>query len=284
MGHSITPIEGRQTSLAVLADEINAHHRAAEAALNRGLEEAHKCGELLLEAKASCPHGTWQKWLADNFRGSTRSAQCYMRIANHWQEIEAKSADSALLSIDGAVKLLAAPKPKEKPSAPPTAPEPDEPADGWCLICGSTANCDCAEKFGSPAEVLGQRDADELSAVTCPNCGREVSPDDDGDCPQCREPKIDQVEQAVGQSALPPAPEPRPCMFTDKMKDDLEELFGALDNARRWAMHESIFDTAEWKSNGQEIRTKIRAVWSAFSDLQRAAEDSGIFADEEADQ
>ena len=96
--------------------------------------------------------------------------------------------------------------------------------------------------------------------------------------------KIDQVEQAVGQSALPPAPEPRPCMFTDKMKDDLEELFGALDNARRWAMHESIFDTAEWKSNGQEIRTKIRAVWSAFSDLQRAAEDSGIFADEEADQ
>lgn len=120
--------------------------------------------------------------------------------------------------------------------------------------------------------------------VTCRNCGRAVQPDDDGDCPQCREPKIDQAEQAVGQSALPPAPEPRPCMFTDKMKDDLEELFGALDNARRWAMHESIFDTAEWKSNGQEIRTKIRAVWSAFSDLQRAAEDSGIFADEEADQ
>ena len=153
--------ESRQTSLAVLADEINAHHQAAEAALNRGLEEAHKCGELLLEAKAACPHGTWQKWLADNFRGSTRSAQCYMRIANHWQEIEAKSADSALLSIDGAVKLLAAPKPKEKPSAPPAAPEPDEPAGGWCLICGSTTDCNCAEKFGSPAEVLGQRDVDE---------------------------------------------------------------------------------------------------------------------------
>lgn len=70
MGHSITPIEDRQTELAVLADEINAHHQAAEAALNRGLEEAHKCGELLLEAKAACPHGTWQKWLADNFRDS----------------------------------------------------------------------------------------------------------------------------------------------------------------------------------------------------------------------
>ena len=103
--------ESRQTKLAVLASEINAHHQAAEAALNRGLEEAHKCGELLLEAKAACPHGTWQKWLSENFRGSMRTAQCYMRIANHWAEIEAKSADSALLSIDGAVKLLAAPKP-----------------------------------------------------------------------------------------------------------------------------------------------------------------------------
>jgi len=109
MGHSITPNEDRQTSLATLASEINAHHQAAEAALNRGLEEAHKCGELLLEAKAACQHGTWQKWLADNFRGSTRTAQVYMRLANHWAEIEAKSADSALLSIDGAVKLLAAP-------------------------------------------------------------------------------------------------------------------------------------------------------------------------------
>ncbi|MGI6415342.1 MAG: DUF3102 domain-containing protein [Thermoguttaceae bacterium] len=111
--------EKRQTELATLASEINAHHQAAEAALNRGLEEAHKCGELLLEAKAACPHGTWQKWLADNFRGSMRTAQCYMRIANHWAEIEAKSADSALLSIDGAVKLLAAPKPMAIDAADP---------------------------------------------------------------------------------------------------------------------------------------------------------------------
>lgn len=194
----------RQTSLAVLADEINAHHQAAEAALNRGLEEAHKCGELLLEAKAACPHGTWQKWLADNFRGSTRSAQCYMRIANHWQEIEAKNADSALLSIDGAVKLLAAPKPKEKPSAPPAAPEPDEPAGGWCLICGSTTDCNCAEKFGSPAEVLGQRDVDEPALVTCRYCHRQVEPDEDGACPRCREPDVDKDDAGPAEIAPPP--------------------------------------------------------------------------------
>jgi len=85
-----------------------------------------------------------------------------------------------------------------------TAPEPDEPADGWCLICGSTANCDCAEKFGSPAEVLGQRDVDEPALVTCRYCHRQVEPDEDGACPRCREPDVDKDDAGPAEIAPPP--------------------------------------------------------------------------------
>jgi hypothetical protein len=272
----------KQTELAVLTDEINDFHAEVEQATNRALHMAYAAGVRLRRVKDSLGHGEFGPWLKANFNGSARIAQVYMRIAepHNWSLIR-ESQRVAHLTIDdpklkkcmgirSAIKLLA--NPGKTSSAPP------QPA---ATIIDADNGCKTPEK---PEPIVSNIGSDNANNVTCPNCGREVQPDDDGDCPQCREPKIDQAEQAVGQSALPPAPEPRPCMFTDKMKDDLEELFGALDNARRWAMHESIFDTAEWKSNGQEIRTKIRAVWSAFSDLQRAAEDSGIFADEEADQ
>jgi len=48
-----------QLALADLAERINAEHHAAEQALNAGLQHAMRAGELLLQAKAACPHGTW---------------------------------------------------------------------------------------------------------------------------------------------------------------------------------------------------------------------------------
>ena len=102
-------------ALSTLAEQINAEHRQAVAALNNGLEHAHRGGELLRQAKAKCPHGGFSEWLRKNFEGSERTAQMYMQIAKRWPQIEeAKAQRIALLTYSGAIKLLTAPKPARK--------------------------------------------------------------------------------------------------------------------------------------------------------------------------
>jgi hypothetical protein len=104
-----TPITPTQ-ALATLAEQINDHHRQAEAALRSGLEHALAAGRLLIEAKELCVHGTWGQWLAEHFEGSARTAQCYMRVAKRWPELEAKAQRVADLSFREAARLLAAPR------------------------------------------------------------------------------------------------------------------------------------------------------------------------------
>ena len=102
--------EKRQTSLAVLASEINAHHQAAEEAAYAALDHARAAGDLLIEAKTRCGHGSWSDWLVTNFRGSERTAQRYMKLANGWAELEAKTTRVSDLSLREAVKLLQSPR------------------------------------------------------------------------------------------------------------------------------------------------------------------------------
>lgn len=116
------------TALATsLVEQLNAEHRACLAAANDALQHAMRCGDLLIEAKAGVPHGEWQRWLADNFDGSTRSAQVYMRLAGNREVLESKNADSALLSIDGAMRLLASPS--NNRLYPPASDNPAEYED-----------------------------------------------------------------------------------------------------------------------------------------------------------
>jgi hypothetical protein len=98
--------EGR---LARLAGEINEAHRAFVGTFRTALEHGIRCGELLAQAKEQCPHGTWLQWLEANFDGSARTAQVYMQLYNRRDELRAKTQDSAHLSIDGALRELAAP-------------------------------------------------------------------------------------------------------------------------------------------------------------------------------
>lgn len=96
--------------LAQLAAEINAEHRLFQTALRSSLDRARSAGELLIQAKGLCSHGTWLAWLADHFEGSERTAQAYMRVAHLWPTIEAaKSATVADLSYSEALRALAAP-------------------------------------------------------------------------------------------------------------------------------------------------------------------------------
>ena len=97
--------------LDTLAGRINAEHHACETAVNAALEHALAAGDLLIEAKSACPHGAWQAWLENSFDGSVRTAQAYMRVAAHRDEVEAaKTQSSAPLSLDGALRALSTPR------------------------------------------------------------------------------------------------------------------------------------------------------------------------------
>ena len=107
-------------SLTVLAAKINAAHEAAESSGRRSIEQALLCGDHLLEAKALLAHGQWQDWLAAKCTVSARSARVYMQLARHRPELEAKTAATAIMTIEGAVRYL----------APPQVYEPPDPEDG----------------------------------------------------------------------------------------------------------------------------------------------------------
>lgn len=99
---------------AELAVEINREHLACEKAASEFLPHAMRAGKLLADAKKFCPHGTWQTWLSENFKGSERTSQVYMRLANHRESIESKAQGSALLSIDAALQMLVSPGEESK--------------------------------------------------------------------------------------------------------------------------------------------------------------------------
>src|SRR4051812_10212213 len=85
-----------------LAAEIDREHRACTAALADAVTHAIRAGQLLLETKEAVPHGGWLRWLADNFDGSVRTAQTYMRFARRPEDAQR----FAHLGIGGAARAL----------------------------------------------------------------------------------------------------------------------------------------------------------------------------------
>ena len=142
-----TAITTNTSPLADLAAKINDAHAQCEHAMNEGLQHALTAGQLLLKAKSQLKHGEWGPWLEANCRFAKRTAQAYMRVADRWPELEAKAQTSALLSLDGAVKLLAEPKPAAD-GAPPIIDVPDLSPDLVFRACGN--QCDLIEIHPSP--------------------------------------------------------------------------------------------------------------------------------------
>ena len=90
-----------------LASRINEEHRRCEDAVGAARGHAVNAGELLTKAKAATRHGSWGAWLEENFEGSERTAQAYMRVYRRRDEIRNGAAG---LSLRGALKALASPK------------------------------------------------------------------------------------------------------------------------------------------------------------------------------
>ncbi len=106
--------------LPELAEGIRREHKACSAAAQTALDHAFEAGRLLLEAKALCGHGNWGQWLTENFDGSERLAQQYMRLAVKRPELEANPQRVSDLSLREAIALV-----QEK------KPAPIEMADEW---------------------------------------------------------------------------------------------------------------------------------------------------------
>jgi hypothetical protein len=93
--------------LSALAKEINKNHADVERLAGQCLEAARETGELLLKAKAGCGHGRWLAWMKVNVKFSQQTANTYMRLAKHWDQItSAGDLSIRQLSIRQALTLL----------------------------------------------------------------------------------------------------------------------------------------------------------------------------------
>lgn len=119
---ALVPLTRTAATLPELADQANREHDLCVAATSTALDHAHAAGQALIEAKGRLPHGAFGPWLAENFRGSARSARAYMRVAEHWPAIERKRQRVAVFAYRDALKLLAAPKPEPQAQPPGNTP------------------------------------------------------------------------------------------------------------------------------------------------------------------
>jgi hypothetical protein len=117
---TLAAIDTAAPDLPALAERANRYHVRAQELAHGALEVAWYAGNALLAAKAQCRHGEWLGWLADNFKGSERTAQNYMRLANTQTSADLDPDQS----IDGAIKALCKTKP-----APPQDTEEQEPPE-----------------------------------------------------------------------------------------------------------------------------------------------------------
>jgi hypothetical protein len=61
---------------------VNALHRRARSSAISAVEDAIRCGNLLIEQKASLSHGEWKPWVEENCDFSYQAAARYMKAAN----------------------------------------------------------------------------------------------------------------------------------------------------------------------------------------------------------
>lgn len=67
--------------IETIISQINTHNEIAITKASEAIENAKAAGKLLLEVKATLPHGTFTKWIHGHLNVSDRQAQRYMAAA-----------------------------------------------------------------------------------------------------------------------------------------------------------------------------------------------------------
>lgn len=96
----------RERELAEWAGLANQEHELVVGAARQAVAHALQAGQALLEAKRICLKGAWTVWLAGNFHGSPRTAQGYMRLATHWNQVGGDPQRVADLNYREVTRLL----------------------------------------------------------------------------------------------------------------------------------------------------------------------------------
>jgi hypothetical protein len=100
-----------EASLAELARQIAGAHQEALAAARTSVEQARRCGELLLKVKARLPHGQFMPWVEANCPFfSQRTGNAYMRVARDWEQLQETLGGGEPPTIAGALEALAGPR------------------------------------------------------------------------------------------------------------------------------------------------------------------------------
>jgi hypothetical protein len=89
-----------------LVEIIRTSHQAVRNAAYNILREAITAGEALLKLKESVGHGEWGHYLRRHCELGERTAQVYMRLAEHRAELDANPQRAADLSLRGALKFI----------------------------------------------------------------------------------------------------------------------------------------------------------------------------------
>jgi hypothetical protein len=89
-----------------LIEAVKVAHQAVCNASRNVLSQAIIAGTALLKLKKLIKHGEWRHYLQRHCELSERSAQAYMRIAEHRELLEANPQRAADLSLRGALKLI----------------------------------------------------------------------------------------------------------------------------------------------------------------------------------
>lgn len=102
---ALAEIRSVESTLDELAAQANREHALAQQAGESMVRHAISAGEALLYAKGQVP-GEWLPWLRENFAGSERLGQCYMRLAQHSDVVLDHGATSlrsglALIAYEG---------------------------------------------------------------------------------------------------------------------------------------------------------------------------------------
>jgi hypothetical protein len=109
-------------SLAELANEIRSGVETLHQTTRNALRIAFSVGNALLQARAQVVPGRWAKWLKANCFMSQRSADLYMQVAQHRDELEERMAEVPTLSLRAAARWIA--KPRTTPKKAPPRPKP----------------------------------------------------------------------------------------------------------------------------------------------------------------
>lgn len=128
-------------SLSDRVRRIRDKHALSERFLAKSLREAFCVGKELISAKKAVGHGEWIDFIVKNFSFSVRTAQAYMRLARHKEELQEKFGTSwGDRTVSQALAIMASDREDDQDAPPgvngvnqddatPKAPPATEPQD-----------------------------------------------------------------------------------------------------------------------------------------------------------